>query len=739
MQGIDSDLIRGHIDTIILKVLFEGDKYGIEICKEVEEKSNGTYELKQPTLYSCLKRLETQGLISSYWEESEIGGKRHYYKLTDEGRETFKNNYDEWTRSREIIDNLISNPFIKAKSYTLVDSEEIENLEKKAQTSDENSINEEQLKRAVAEAYENGLSAGKSEAQNDATNDLQKAVNEAYERGLADGKNEEKQKAYADNEKALEQQKLVDSLLSSNLSEDFETIPWKEETHAEPINEDQETTNADSQMSETFSYWNDNDDDAFVTVTANGEPVGAVVNDEDQPENAEADNYFDDEQLPFEEVNKAQASFFESNDDVEETNEDNAEPVAYIEHNPEPEVAYEQKPRLSAPEPKPEEETPFVFNMDSFMVKSNESFFDSSDIDEPKPDYTAEMRIDGFEERKPLEPIIAQEDEKEETTAVEQSSASSPVYHDFGADEIIKRREVEEQPVEEDDEIYVDDSNIDVDEIYLNPELANEPEEDEQSTVSDGQLSLFDESANEAPSENIFEEKQSAGNSTFMDFYKNTESYDNLDPSYTDEDSKEKLSSLMSYGTNEHAPSKEVYMPKVMDYSELKAEFEKEGLTVKPHIKHLKESKDSRSYVESNKINLVTSWTSYLIVAFLLTIAYFINGNYKMSASLSYPYFLTGLGLLMIVPIIYTILFIINPYKKKPARYAFRIYMLFAILLTVQLCIIDYCVNLQLGFYSFTQPTYNHLMWIVPAIISLYPIIDAVIHNVYFRSKNFHV
>ncbi len=45
MPGIDSDLIRGHIDTIILNILGEGDKYGYEICKEVEVKSNGAYEL----------------------------------------------------------------------------------------------------------------------------------------------------------------------------------------------------------------------------------------------------------------------------------------------------------------------------------------------------------------------------------------------------------------------------------------------------------------------------------------------------------------------------------------------------------------------------------------------------------------------------------------------------------------------------------------------------------------------
>ena len=106
-NSIDSDLIRGHIDTIILKILKTGDRYGYEIIKDVETKSNGTYELKQPTLYSCLKRLESQGLISSYWSDSDIGGKRHYYKLTERGENDLKKNQEEWLKSRSIIDNLI--------------------------------------------------------------------------------------------------------------------------------------------------------------------------------------------------------------------------------------------------------------------------------------------------------------------------------------------------------------------------------------------------------------------------------------------------------------------------------------------------------------------------------------------------------------------------------------------------------------------------------------------------------
>ncbi|MCL2256370.1 MAG: PadR family transcriptional regulator, partial [Firmicutes bacterium] len=67
LNTINSDLIRGNINTIILKALFEGDRYGYDIIKEIEQKSSGQYKLKQPTLYSCLKRLEVQGFVRSYW------------------------------------------------------------------------------------------------------------------------------------------------------------------------------------------------------------------------------------------------------------------------------------------------------------------------------------------------------------------------------------------------------------------------------------------------------------------------------------------------------------------------------------------------------------------------------------------------------------------------------------------------------------------------------------------------
>ncbi len=107
-REISADLIRGHINTIILRTLIDGEKYGYEIISEIEEKSHGQYTLKQPTLYSALKRLEAQGYVSSYWGGVSNGGRRRYFNLTEEGRKISTKNIGEWEYSRTIIDSLIS-------------------------------------------------------------------------------------------------------------------------------------------------------------------------------------------------------------------------------------------------------------------------------------------------------------------------------------------------------------------------------------------------------------------------------------------------------------------------------------------------------------------------------------------------------------------------------------------------------------------------------------------------------
>lgn len=106
-SNISSDLIRGNIDSIILRVLCDADNYGYEIIKTILKISEGRYELKEPSLYTSLKRLETQKYIESYWGNESQGGRRKYYKITALGIENYERSLSAWKIARELIDKLI--------------------------------------------------------------------------------------------------------------------------------------------------------------------------------------------------------------------------------------------------------------------------------------------------------------------------------------------------------------------------------------------------------------------------------------------------------------------------------------------------------------------------------------------------------------------------------------------------------------------------------------------------------
>jgi PadR family transcriptional regulator, regulatory protein PadR len=104
---ISADLLRGHTDTIILKLLLDGDKYGYEITKLVQTQSRGEYELKEATMYSSLKRLEGDDCITAYWGDETQGGRRKYYQITKKGKQLYAENKSNWEYAKRILDHLL--------------------------------------------------------------------------------------------------------------------------------------------------------------------------------------------------------------------------------------------------------------------------------------------------------------------------------------------------------------------------------------------------------------------------------------------------------------------------------------------------------------------------------------------------------------------------------------------------------------------------------------------------------
>ena len=112
--SISADTLRGYTDTIILTQLMNRDSYGYEINKNVQARTNGQFELKEATLYTAFKRLEKEGLITSYWGDEGSGARRRYYTITEEGKKVWAERTDEWLSTRNLL-NLLLTPEMEDK------------------------------------------------------------------------------------------------------------------------------------------------------------------------------------------------------------------------------------------------------------------------------------------------------------------------------------------------------------------------------------------------------------------------------------------------------------------------------------------------------------------------------------------------------------------------------------------------------------------------------------------------
>lgn len=92
---VDSRLLWGAVEMLMLEVISHGPSYGYEISQTVESRSQGYFELKEGSLYPALHRLEEQKLVKSSWQEVE-GRRRKYYELTATGKKVLAAKKTEW-------------------------------------------------------------------------------------------------------------------------------------------------------------------------------------------------------------------------------------------------------------------------------------------------------------------------------------------------------------------------------------------------------------------------------------------------------------------------------------------------------------------------------------------------------------------------------------------------------------------------------------------------------------------
>jgi PadR family transcriptional regulator, regulatory protein PadR len=105
---IPSELIKGSLKTIVLKVLEEnGRMYGYDITRKVEELTKGKIKLTYGALYPVLHKLENERVLET--ESENFNNRiRIYYSLTKKGHSVVAEKVKEMKDFIESLESIIN-------------------------------------------------------------------------------------------------------------------------------------------------------------------------------------------------------------------------------------------------------------------------------------------------------------------------------------------------------------------------------------------------------------------------------------------------------------------------------------------------------------------------------------------------------------------------------------------------------------------------------------------------------
>jgi transcriptional regulator len=100
------EALKGHLDLLLLAILENGPAHGYVIIEQLRERSQGTFDLPEGTVYPALHRLEEDGLLSSAWSEN-AGRRRRIYSLTEKGQQVLARRQQEWRKFAKAVDSTV--------------------------------------------------------------------------------------------------------------------------------------------------------------------------------------------------------------------------------------------------------------------------------------------------------------------------------------------------------------------------------------------------------------------------------------------------------------------------------------------------------------------------------------------------------------------------------------------------------------------------------------------------------
>lgn len=79
-------LLKGTLDTLVLKTLSWTPMHAFEIATWLEDRSGGRLAVEDAALLQALHRMEERKLIAAEWAVTKNGRRARYYRLTTSGK-----------------------------------------------------------------------------------------------------------------------------------------------------------------------------------------------------------------------------------------------------------------------------------------------------------------------------------------------------------------------------------------------------------------------------------------------------------------------------------------------------------------------------------------------------------------------------------------------------------------------------------------------------------------------------
>lgn len=94
---------KGVLELCVLSLLKKRDCYGYEISEFLSEH----IDIADGTVYPILRKLRSDGLLTTYLQEASGGPARKYYSLTKSGRESYENDRLEYLGFARAVEGLL--------------------------------------------------------------------------------------------------------------------------------------------------------------------------------------------------------------------------------------------------------------------------------------------------------------------------------------------------------------------------------------------------------------------------------------------------------------------------------------------------------------------------------------------------------------------------------------------------------------------------------------------------------